>query len=731
MATLAFTAIGTTLGGPVGGLVGSLVGRQLDAALFGGSSREGPRLDDLKLTSSSYGSAIPRIHGRMRVGGTIVWSTDLVEHSETSGGSKSGGAVTLYSYSISCAVALSSRPIRGIGRIWADGELLRGEAGDLKVGGQLRIHTGHGDQGPDPLLASAEGIYGPAYRGTALAVFEDLDLGPFGNRIPALTFEVIADEGTLDLAEIVALAAGSASVAVPLPGLAGFACDGGPMAQTLATLDEIYPLACDVGGEQLGIGPADTVPGEVTLLPEPAAALGDGRFGEASGHHRRREAGTSRRPTVLRYYDVGRDYLAGVQRAEGRAQAGFVRTIEFPGALDAEDARALVDAAADRSGWARETMAWRLAELDPALVPGTVVRAPDIAGAWRIESWEWRDDGVELELLRLPHGASRTTAADAGRANFPADLPVGATELQAFELPPESVGVAGTPAIFAAASSASTGWLGASLHVDQGGMLVPLGPSGRRRAVIGHTVEPVGPSPALRFEPASSFTVQLVAADLALDAVTSEAIAMGANRALLGGEIFQFADAMPLGDGQWRLEGLLRGRGGTESAAQAGHGNGAIFVLIDDRLTAIDPAKAALSGSAQIAAIGVGDMEPAMSGIVNSGLGFRPLVPVHPRSHVASDGGLHLGWTRRARGAWTWRDDVEVPLVESKESYLVGVGPPAAPLAQWSVAAPALVLDAAEYGALAFSHPGMPIWVRQVGDHALSDPLLLATLPEE
>ena len=41
--------------------------------------RRGPRLGDLAVQTSSYGSAIPRIYGRMRVAGTVIWATDLKE----------------------------------------------------------------------------------------------------------------------------------------------------------------------------------------------------------------------------------------------------------------------------------------------------------------------------------------------------------------------------------------------------------------------------------------------------------------------------------------------------------------------------------------------------------------------------------------------------------------------------------------------------------------------------
>ena len=35
-----------------------------------------------------------------------------------------------------------------------------------------------------------------------MCVFEDLQLADFGNRIPALTFEIFADEGEVTLAEL-------------------------------------------------------------------------------------------------------------------------------------------------------------------------------------------------------------------------------------------------------------------------------------------------------------------------------------------------------------------------------------------------------------------------------------------------------------------------------------------------------------------------------------------------
>jgi hypothetical protein len=108
MATLVFTALGSVLGGPIFAAAGALAGGALDMALAGGGSREGPRLGQLAVTTASYGDRLPRQFGRMRVPGTVIWATDLIEQSQTSGGGKGQPSVTTYSYSCSFAVALGS-----------------------------------------------------------------------------------------------------------------------------------------------------------------------------------------------------------------------------------------------------------------------------------------------------------------------------------------------------------------------------------------------------------------------------------------------------------------------------------------------------------------------------------------------------------------------------------------------------------------------------------------------
>lgn len=248
MATLLLTGLGTLIGGPLGGALGALAGQQIDHALIGSETRQGSRLKELSVQASNYGAAIPRVYGRMRIAGTVVWATDLTEHREKSGGGKGRPKTVTYSYTSSFAVALSSRPILGIGRIWADGSLLRGSEGDLKVPGTLRVHRGYGDQAPDHLLAAAEGADTcPALRGCAYAVFEDLQLADFGNRIPSLSFEVLADDGELAVSSIVADLLPEANIEPLAQPVLGFSVDGGSAGSALETIASVlqnWPTSC-------------------------------------------------------------------------------------------------------------------------------------------------------------------------------------------------------------------------------------------------------------------------------------------------------------------------------------------------------------------------------------------------------------------------------------------------------------------------------------------------------
>ena len=216
MASLVLGAVGSALGAgfggtilglsgaAIGGMIGSSIGSVIDSALVAslspGQRIEGARLDSLRITSATEGTVIPRLFGRMRLGGNIIWATDFSEEvNTTSSGGKGGGpkvTTTEYIYSASFAVGLTEGPITGIGRIWADGKPM-----DM-TGVTWRWYPGSEVQTADPFIAAKMGASStPAYRGLAYVVFETLALTAFGNRIPQLSFEIFAPLADADTAE--------------------------------------------------------------------------------------------------------------------------------------------------------------------------------------------------------------------------------------------------------------------------------------------------------------------------------------------------------------------------------------------------------------------------------------------------------------------------------------------------------------------------------------------------
>lgn len=228
MASLLLGGIGGAFFGPFGFLVGSALGTLLDPP-----KSEGPRLSDLKLQGSSYGTPIPIVYGGVRIAGQIVDQTDLVEHKHTQGG-KGGPRTTTYTYTASFLVQICEGPISSIRSIWADKQLIWQVGGTDDVPMPCKLFKGSEDQLPSSTFEGVRGVGNvPAYRGTAIGEFTDYLLSNFGNRIPSLEFEVLTTTGDIPI---------RISTFEPRPEGTGSALFNGPVTfdGTLMTVVEWY-----------------------------------------------------------------------------------------------------------------------------------------------------------------------------------------------------------------------------------------------------------------------------------------------------------------------------------------------------------------------------------------------------------------------------------------------------------------------------------------------------------
>lgn len=664
MATLVLTAVGTAVGGPIGGAIGALIGQSVDHALFAPKRREGPRLVELAVQTSSYGSQIPKLFGTLRVAGTVIWATDLIESRASSRSGKGQPSLSTYSYAASFAVLLSARAILGVGRIWAEGKLLRGAAGDFKTAAGFRLHLGGEDQAVDPLIASAEGAATPAYRGAAYAVFEMLQLADFGNRIPSLTFEVIADEGPVFVSTIAKALAGEVSGTAALA-VGGFAASGGSVRAVLEMLGQA--------------GGAWFAPSGAALLMRDVAgatvAVADEGFA-VSGRGVRRVRAVAAIETVPRtvtvgYYDAARDYQAGVQRARRPGAGVRDERVEVPAVLEAGAAKTVAEAMLARAeaGRVRRTVAAGFGAM--AIAPGTCVTIAGEGGVWRVADVSIEGMVTTLGLVPLVT-AALPASATSGRVSGAVDAVIGATILRAFEVPGFEDVPLTAPRMTVGAAGTGAAWRQAALlySIDDGVSWVAAGATAAP-AVLG-TIAVVAPgAPATLVDLRGAFEVVLAHADMALGDADAAALDRGVNLALLGDELVQFGRAEPLGGARWRLSGLLRGRRGTEAAAGV-QAVGDRFVLIEvETARAIDLPLSVLAREVRVMASGVGDATPVETRCVMRGASVVPPSPVHLRFAIEADGGATVRWTRRSRAGWRWIDGVDAPLAEESEAYRV------------------------------------------------------------
>lgn len=161
------------------------------SGLFGGGMvNETPRINVLRIQTSSYGVAIPVVLGRQRCTGNLLYYGDLkaIRHEEEVGG-KGGGGVTnvWYTYRYSIQIGICEGPV-GVDAIWM-------QSGDKKtrldqsVAYGYTIYSGSTPNGYNATLANRHPTEFFHYPG--LANLTAVDMGEFeGDAPPQFSFEV-------------------------------------------------------------------------------------------------------------------------------------------------------------------------------------------------------------------------------------------------------------------------------------------------------------------------------------------------------------------------------------------------------------------------------------------------------------------------------------------------------------------------------------------------------------
>jgi hypothetical protein len=223
------------------------------------------------------------------------------------------------------------------------------------------------------------------------------------------------------------------------------------------------------------------------------------------------------------------------------------------------------------------------------------------------------------------------------------------------------------------------------------------------RSVIGVTQSPLVAARAGLWDRGADLQVRLISG--ALESRPPEAVLNGANLAAIGDgssgnwELFQFANADPIGPQTWLISDRLRGQLGSDGLMPEVWPEGSWVVLMDGtpEQIALTSAQRRMARHYRIGPAGRGYDDPAYLHLVEAfdGNGLRPYAPCHLRALRQPGGDVVLNWVRRTRIDGDDWDLADVPLGEDNESYVVRVVQGAAVLRETTVTAPGWSYSAA------------------------------------
>ncbi|HWT00191.1 MAG TPA: phage tail protein [Pyrinomonadaceae bacterium] len=579
-------------------------------------TQDNARAVDPKVQGSSYGAVIPRGYGTYETAGQVIWATDFKDTPTLVPGQKPskrnpGTADQInHVYSRSFGILLGRVPpsgVQGIARIKFDDKVVYEGAvtGSNVISGKFHIMLGGATQTPNTWYEADKGVGNvSAHRDYITLWCQDIDLAPYGDRIPNVRAEVVqATEPSLQqVVEDECSLVGLTGSLIDADGLSGDTVDGYLVTSRAAVRSSLEQLRegfffdaseydARVNFFKRPQAPVITVPfghigfdeGEASLddeEPEPAVRL------------KRKQGLEIAREVAVSYIAKSRDYEEGEQHYRRENFGGeIVLDVNLSGLVLSDD-RALVIAKTHAVvGWNER-------------VPADFTLPPDYMryGAGAVFNFEVDEEGtlMEMRVERISLGApglvrvscveQLSSAYSQTATGAPGEVvpdpggveQISPTAVWMNDRPPfldRDVGQAGYY-ITGRRSDPTKVWRGFVLLRDIDG-------AGDYRFVMqsteaatmgeGTTVLAAGTG----VDTTHTVDIQLDEESLTLSSITDDAFNddQTTNLAAYGDETLQFRDALDLGGGLYRLSHIRREMRGTTGTGST-HAIGDRFVLI-------------------------------------------------------------------------------------------------------------------------------------------------------
>ena len=692
-------------------------------------NQQGPRLSDLSAPKSSYGAGIPRCYGSVRVAGNLIWSRNIREtvtpgEGGGKGGGGGGGTSTTYSYYGTFAVLLCEGPIIGVKRIWLNSKLVYNIDDDtdldtylksMEFENKMRIYIGSSSQIQDSLIAATEGDNTPAYRWRSYIVFDDIPLEEWGNRLPAVSCEVVKDgffstkteykivEGPFGIPITITinrkiLNSSPTSVGAIAQDICGRLGISSTLIDTtevtdiqvwgywtnnnisgrdaLAQLQKVFFFdVIESGGKLKFIKQIRTTsPMPIPLLDLAAHEYGQNR-GDDFNVVRTQDTEIIEEVTVT-YLDLAFAYQQSSQTAKRQISINKNKNdLKFDIVLDASTALAVAQKTLYLAWAQRQTFTFTLPIKYCILEPGDIISIPFFG-----------NNPLTLYILEINIGANLllefkcvpyepsilALSAVATAPSISLSIPAASnTNLTLLDI--NLIKDADTEFGIYVAASGNSAWRNANLFVSRNNgnsyeYTKPL----LTKTIIGTCVNTLGVASEFTRDLGNSINVIIESGQL--ESIGEIDFMNGRNSVLVGDEIIYFKNATLTGSNQYTLTELLRGRRGTEWAISS-HVINERFIFLSGYLERIEGQILDLNSQrlykAPISTQGLPDV--AAVPFTSTGRSLKPYAPCHIKGVRDSSNNLAITWIRRTRKGGLLVDYKDVDLAELSEAYEIDI----------------------------------------------------------
>ena len=675
-------------------------------------NQAGPRLNDLSAPKSSYGAGIPRIYGSVRVAGNLIWASNIretVTTTQSSSGGKGGGGgtttnSTTYTYNASFAVLLGEGQITGIKRIWLNSKLVYNIAPDadadtynssINFANKIRIYSGSESQGQDSLIAATQGAGDtPAYRGRSYIVFDDIPLEEWGNRLPAVSVEVVQN-GYLDGGRLWSVPTSIGAIAQDICSRVGF---------NLADLDttEVNDIAVQGFWTNTSISARDALGqlqkvfffdviesgGKLKFIKQirlgnplaiPLADLSTHEYGQErpDDFNSIRTQDTEILDEVsVTYLDIDFAYQQASQSAKRQISPNKNKNdLKFDVVLAASTALAVAQKTL-YLGWAqRRRFTFTLPLKYSTLEPGDIASIPFFSGEAQLIYILKINIGANflLECEGIPYEPS--LLALSAVATAPAvslAIPTSSSTTLAL-LDINLVSDTDTDFGIYVAATGNAAWRNAGLYISRNnGSSYDFAKSLLTKTITGTCNNTLGTASEFTRDLGNSISITITSGQL--ESLSEIDFMNGRNCALVGNEIIYFKNATLTAASTYLLTELLRGRRGTEWAI-AGHIASENFVLLSGYLERLEGQILDLNSQrlykAPVSTQTLADI--TATAFTTTGKCLKPYSPCQIKGTRDVSDNLTIRWVRRTRKGGMLVDYKDADLSELSEAYEVDI----------------------------------------------------------